>query len=156
LLPGRTPPFSHRETRQHSGIACAGEFGVTAKKFEEIVAWQLADELRQQIVAVSGTGSFSKDFKLSAQIRDAANSASANIAEGFKRFNPREFGQFMKYSRASLAEINIHLNDARDRHHISATQHAEMTKLAARAAIAAARLHAYLRKAKPPVRQRTA
>lgn len=83
-------------------------------------------------------------------IRCAANSVSANIAEGFKRFNPQEFAQFLKYARASLAEINVHLDDARDRGHISGTQHAALTRLAARAAIASARLHAYLRTAKRP------
>ena len=102
-----------------------------AKKIEEIVAWQLADQLRRDIVAASATRSFSKDFKLCAQIRDAANSASSNIAEGFKRFNPREFAQFIKYSRASLAEIKVHLDDAKDRGHITSEQHAALTKLAA-------------------------
>lgn len=123
---------------------------VGAKRFEDVIAWQLADELRLRIVVASEAGSFARDFKLCAQIRDAANSASANIAEGFKRFNPREFAQFIKYSRSSLAEIKVHLDDARDRHHLTKEQHAELTKLAARAAIAAARLHAYLRTAKAP------
>ncbi len=120
------------------------------KRFEDIVAWQLADQLRKQVIAASGRGSFAKDFKFCAQIRDAANSGSSNIAEGFKRFNPREFAQFVKYSRASLAEMKNHLNDAKDRGHIDETQYAVMTKLAARAAIAAARLHAYLRTANAP------
>ncbi len=124
-----------------------------AKRIEEIIAWQLAEELRRQVVAASDQGSFARDFRLRDQIRAASNSASANVAEGFKRFNPAEFAQFMKYSRASLAEIKVHLADARDRSHISEEQHAMLTKLAARAAIAGARLHAYLRTAKPPVRK---
>ena len=123
---------------------------MTFKRFEDIVAWQLADQLRRQVIAASDRGSFAKDYKFRAQIRDAANSCSSNIAEGFKRFNPREFAQFVKYSRASLAEMKNHLYDAKDRGHIDETQFATMTKLAARAAIAAARLHAYLRTAKPP------
>ena len=124
-----------------------------AKKIAEIIAWQLAEELRRQVIDVSDQGTFARDFRLCNQIRAAANSASSNIAEGFKRFNPAEFAQFMKYARASLAEVTVHLTDAKDRRHISTVQHAALTKLTARAAIASARLHAYLRTAKPPVRK---
>jgi len=63
------------------------------KRFEDIVAWQLADQLRKEVIAASARGSLAKDYKFCAQIRDAANSGSSNIAEGFKRFNPREFAQ---------------------------------------------------------------
>jgi four helix bundle protein len=123
---------------------------MTFKRFEDIIAWQLADQLRKEVIAASDRGPFAKDYRLRSQIRDAANSGSSNIAEGFKRFNPGEFAQFVKYSRASLAEMKNHLYDAKDRGHINEIQYATMTKLAARAAIAAARLHAYLRTAKPP------
>ena len=121
-----------------------------AKTVEELGAWKLADELRRKIVEASDAGSFARDFRLCSQIRQAANSASANIAEGFKRFNPGEFAQFMKYSRSSLAEIKVHLDDAKERGHLTAEQHADLTKLAARAAICGARLHRYLRTAKAP------
>ena len=123
-----------------------------ATKYQELVAWQLADELRRQIVAATSAGSFAQDYRLGNQVRAAANSASANIAEGFKRFHPKEFAQFLKYARASLAEINVHLDDARDRRHIDSAEHAALTKQAARTAIACARLHAYLRTAKTPTR----
>lgn len=121
-----------------------------AKRYQVIVAWQLADDLRRQIVATSAEAPFAHDYKLCAQIRAAANSASANIAEGFKRFNPGEFSQFMKYARGSLAEVGVHLTDARDRKLVTEARHAELSHLAARAAIASARLHGYLRTAKPP------
>jgi len=121
-----------------------------AKRFQEIVAWQLADELRRQVVSATATAAFYGELRLRAQLRSAANSASANIAEGFKRFNPREFAQFLKYSRGSLAELGVHLTDARDRQLITAVQHASLSHLAARAAIACARLHAHLRTAKAP------
>ena len=130
-----------------------GTGGPMAKKIAEIIAWQLAEELRRQVIDVSDQGTFARDFRLCNQIRAAANSVSSNIAEGFKRFNPAEFAQFMKYARASIAELTVHLTDAKDRHHISVEQHAALTKLTARAAIASARLHAYLRTAKPPVRK---
>ena len=50
---------------------------VVAQTLEELVVWQLAEELRQAIVAASASGSCAKDFKLCSQVRAAANSASA-------------------------------------------------------------------------------
>lgn len=125
-----------------------------AKRYQEIEAWQLADQLRREIVSITSTGTFSRELRLRDQIRAAANSASANIAEGFKRFNPREFAQFLKYTRGSLAEIGVHLADARDRGLITTDQHAALSHLAARSAIASARLHAYLLTAKRPTEPR--
>ena len=48
---------------------------------------------------------------LGTQLRKAANSACANIGEGFSRFRPREFARFLNISKASLTEICEHLED---------------------------------------------
>ena len=48
-------------------------------------------------------------FNLNIQIRKAAVSVTANIAEGYGRFHYREGIQFYRISRASLYELKDHL-----------------------------------------------
>ena len=44
------------------------------------------------------------DFKLKSQFRDASQSVSANIAEGYGRRSLPEYIQFLYYAKGSLAE----------------------------------------------------
>jgi four helix bundle protein len=55
----------------------------TFRRFDEIEAWQKSRNLTQLVYKLSGQGSFAKDFGLRDQIRRAAVSIMANIAEGF-------------------------------------------------------------------------
>ena len=71
--------------------------GTGAKRYEELEAWQIADELRREVLALTEKGPASKDFKWRDQIRDAASSAVRNIPEGFGRFRPADFARFMEY-----------------------------------------------------------
>src|SRR6476469_5114450 len=84
-------------------------------RYEDIVAWQLADELKREVVALTATGPAARDFKFRDQIRDSAASVTRNIAEGFGRFRPAEFARFLEFARGSLAETHNSLRDGRDR-----------------------------------------
>jgi hypothetical protein len=55
------------------------------EQFEDIEAWQMGRELKKEIYRCSKRGEFAKDFALRDQIRRAAISVTANIAEGFER-----------------------------------------------------------------------
>ena len=55
------------------------------KKFEEIQAWQKAHDVTLRVYRVTSAGNFAKDFGLKDQIRRAAVSIMANIAEGHGR-----------------------------------------------------------------------
>jgi four helix bundle protein len=48
-------------------------------------------------------------FGLTSEIRRAATSIPANIAEGFGRWNTREFARFLAISCGSLRELETHL-----------------------------------------------
>jgi four helix bundle protein len=67
------------------------------------------------------------------------------VAEGFYRFNPREFHRFLNDAKASLGEVRSQLLHAKDEHYLSETEWEEMSRLADRVIGAATNLQAYLR-----------
>ena len=91
----------------------------TITKFEDIEAWQKGRQLKQALYRHSKRGEFSKDFALRDQIRRAAMSVTANIAEGFERGGNREFIQFLSTSKGSCGEVQDHLYTAVDEKYIA-------------------------------------
>ena len=83
--------------------------------FRKLIVWQLANELRHEILAFTDTGPASRDFKYRDQIRDAIASACRNTSEGFDRFRPAEFARFLEFARGSLGEVQDCLIDGHDR-----------------------------------------
>jgi four helix bundle protein len=88
-------------------------------RFEDFIAWQRARALTAKIYKASNSGSFAQDFALRNQIRRAAISIMANIAEGFERGRPTEFHQFLSVAKGSAAEVRAHLYVALDAGHIN-------------------------------------
>jgi four helix bundle protein len=84
---------------------------VVARRVEELVVWQLGNELRQKVHATTAIGPAARDGRFRDQIRDAASSVTRNVAEGFGRYGHREFAQFLNIARGSLFEIEDHLRD---------------------------------------------
>ena len=82
-----------------------------ARRVEELVVWQLANELRNKVHAITATGLVTRDFRFCNQIRDAASSVARNIAEGFGRYRHKEFAQFLSVARGSAFELADHLRD---------------------------------------------
>ena len=115
-----------------------------ARDFTELVAWQLSRELKNGVYALVKRPTIARDFGFVQQITDAAASAPRNIAEGFGRFNRKEFAQFLKIAIASEQEVRNHYIDAFDRGYVTAGEREEGTRIAARAIGAATRLRQYL------------
>lgn len=84
------------------------------KDFREIVAWQLANELKWLADALLEKPDVKHRFKFCDQLSDAARSGPRNIAEGFARFKHKEFAQFVRIAKGSEAEVLNHFIDARD------------------------------------------
>jgi four helix bundle protein len=116
----------------------------TARRYEDLICWQLSYELQREVLAKTATGAVARDSKFCDQIREATRSASRNIAEGFGRFEPAEFRRFLRIARGSLIETHNHLRDGYDRKYFDQETHERLSRLAARATKATTRLMLYL------------
>jgi len=122
-----------------------------ARRFEDLVVWQLAHQLQEEVFRFTKQPPTCRDFKFCDQIQDSARSATRNIAEGFGRFYPKEFRGFLRFAAGSLHETKNHLLDARKRGYISPEEFERLRRLALRAIKANNRLINYLRTATPPI-----
>ena len=89
------------------------------RRFEDIEAWKKGRELAKDIYAATDKGKFAKDYGLKDQIRRAAVSIMANVAEGFDANSDDEFVRFLSYALRSAAEVQSHLYVAADQGYIS-------------------------------------
>ena len=89
------------------------------KRYEDLEAWQIADELKLEVYALTATGPASTDVEYRSQIRASAASATKNIAEGFGRFRPADNARFVEFSLSSTMETKDSLKDGVDRGHFS-------------------------------------
>jgi len=89
------------------------------ERFEDIVAWQKARRLVQEIYRICNIQNYNKDYGLIDQTRRAAISIMANVAEGFARRTKKEFINFLGIAHASAAELQSHLYVALDQGYIS-------------------------------------
>ncbi len=102
----------------------------TISHFREIEGWKTARELTKGIYAASGKGPFARDFPLRDQIRRAAISVMANIAEGFERGGNAEFVQFLSVARGSAGEVEAQLYIALDQDYITREEFSSLEALA--------------------------
>ncbi len=91
------------------------------KRFEDILAWQEARKLTQDVYRISGQETFRRDYGLRDQMRRAAVSAMANIAEGFDCDSKTEFARFLGIARRSAVEVQSLLYVAHDAGYIDQT-----------------------------------
>jgi len=97
------------------------------RDYTKIEAWKLADDLT---VAIYGlTRSFPKEevYGLTSQLRRAAYSVPANIAEGSARDTKRDYLHFLYIARGSLSETQYFLHLA---HRLQYLDDADHEKLA--------------------------
>ena len=84
------------------------------RDYKKIEVWQLAHELVISIYRV--TRSFPREelFGLTSQLRRAAVSVPANIAEGFKKKSRLDKLRFFNIAQGSLEEVRYYLLLAKD------------------------------------------
>lgn len=77
--------------------------------YRELVAWQKAMSLVEQIYAVTREMPPEERFGLTSQMRRAAVSMPSNLAEGHARESTKEFVRYIAIARGSLAELESQL-----------------------------------------------
>ena len=88
--------------------------------FKNLVVWQRAMDLADEVYDAVDTLPNDERYVLSAQMRRAALSIPANIAEGKGRWSIREYRQFVRHARGSALELESHLLFAQRRKLLSA------------------------------------
>jgi four helix bundle protein len=73
-------------------------------RFEDLRVWHEAVAMTKEVYALSV-----RDANLRDQLRRAAASVAANIAEGAGAGSDAEFRRFLRYARRSCDEIRAHL-----------------------------------------------
>ena len=81
---------------------------------EKLRAWQASSGLAAEVYKVSRLWARDERYGLTAQVRSAAYSVGANIAEGVGREGLRELHRFLSIALGSLAELGFALRLARD------------------------------------------
>ena len=104
-------------------------------------------ELRVHVLMVSERPLARRHRRFCQQICDAASSAARNIAEGFGRFRPKEFAQYVRIAKASECEVRDLLIEAHQRRLVNQSERDEYLLLARRAIGAATGLVRYLERA---------
>ena len=100
--------------------------------FEDLEVWQLCRALKKEIYMITKALPKDENYVLISQMRRAAISTTANIAEGFGRFHYQENIQFCRQGRGSLFEVIDHLITIHDENYISDEKFDELKKLSYR------------------------
>ncbi len=91
--------------------------------YRHLRVWQNSHDLVLKLYKL--TSKFPKDelYGLTSQIRRAAASIPANIAEGCARSGDPEFGRFLHIAQGSASELDYHLLLARDLHYLGSADY---------------------------------
>ena len=82
------------------------------KSHRDLIVWQKAMDFVVSVYRATETFPKSETYGLTSQIRRAATSIPANIAEGQGRRFTKEFLYFLANARGSLWELDTHLESA--------------------------------------------
>ena len=121
-----------------------------ARTHTDLIAWQLAYELKLAVYALIRSGPVSGDREFCDQLRRSSASAPRNIAEGFGRYLPGEFMRYLRTANGELKETCETLRDGVDRGYFQQDEVIRLQRLSMRASKAATNLIAYLRRAQAP------
>jgi len=85
-----------------------------AKSFEDLLVWRKAHEFVLKVYRLTALFPKQEMFGLSSQMRRAATSIAANIAEGFRKRGKPDKARFFNTAEGSLEESHYYLILTRD------------------------------------------
>jgi four helix bundle protein len=121
------------------------------RSHEEIVAWQLASEVKNRVYdLIDADPRIQRDVRFRDHLEGAVSSTPRLIAEGFGRYLPGDFSGYLRKANGELKETLECLADGVDRGYFTLEQIVPLQRLCKRASKAATGLIAYLKTANPP------
>ena len=94
--------------------------------FKKLTVWQKSHKLALDAYATSANFPREEQLGLTSQLRRAAASIPANIAEGCGRGSNAELARFLRIAGGSANELEYHLLLARDLGHLSKEAYATL------------------------------
>ena len=103
------PRGSVPRLREPDSLRKGGDETLAITHYQDLDVWQRSMALAEMCYECTRTFPQQELFGLTSQIRRAASSIPANIAEGHARQHTKEFLSFLGVARGSLAELETHL-----------------------------------------------
>jgi len=108
-------------------------YGLAMASYERFTAWKLSYALALKVYEATDSFPRSELYGLTSQVRRAAFSVAANIAEGAAKRGRREFRRYLDIALGSVTELQVALRLARDRGYLTAEAWAELEQFRNRA-----------------------
>ena len=99
----------------------------------QLDAWKVCRQLANAVYQVTRTFPADERYGLTSQLRRAAVSATANIAEGYARYGTKETAHAVSIALGSLAEVDTLIAIAEDQGYLAGETLAELDALRSRA-----------------------
>lgn len=99
---------------ENNHAASSPPFAKKTGDFSGLSAWKYARKLRQGIYGAASHLPVDEKHRLAGQLKRAAISVTANLAQGYGRYCDPESVQFCRQGRSSRYELRDHLTTALD------------------------------------------
>jgi four helix bundle protein len=96
------------------------------QSYKELKVWQKAIDIVEQVYLLTKSFPADEKFGLVSQMRRAAVSVPANVAEGYGRRHRGDYLRYLSVSRGSLLELETHLIVAQRLGYGAGDLHAEL------------------------------
>lgn len=93
------------------------------RNHEDLEVWQKAHSFTIKLYRATETFPRSEMFGLTSQVRRAAGSIGANLAEGCGRWSDAELARYVQIAMGSAGELQNHLRLARDLEFLSQSEY---------------------------------
>ena len=103
----------------------------TEKGFRKLIVWQRAHQWVLMIYKLTEKFPKHEMFGLVSQMRRAAVSVAANMAEGYAAGGKGQFGRYLKIAQGSLSEVEYYLILALDLKYITQSDYEQAESLRA-------------------------
>jgi len=98
--------------------------------FRNLQVWQKAHQLTLDVYRLTKRFPDDERFGLTSQLRRAASSVEANLAEGSARGGDADFARFVQIAVGSICETDCHLLLSKDLGYLGIEQYEPMAALA--------------------------